>query len=101
MAFAARTAFNRRFHAIAELTDLSVNTKAQAMRLRLQLAGDVVPVEIRIKKFVVRQKRDRSLLSIADASASRKWFDAALREFVLGHSFAIPRSAATALKLLT
>jgi hypothetical protein len=101
LSFAVRTAFNRRFHAIGEVTELSVNTKAQAVRLQLRLAGEVEPVSIRIRKFAVRRKGNRSLLGVVDASASRKWFDAALREFVVGHSFAIPKSAATALELLT
>jgi hypothetical protein len=71
------------------------------MRLELHLVGEVAPIAINIRKFAVRHKKRASSFSIVDASASRRWLDAALREFVVGRSFTIPRSAATALELLT
>ena len=42
------------------------------------------------------------MLTVVDATASRKWVAAVLREFMLtGQTFPIPKQAATALKLLT
>ncbi len=101
LAFAARTFFNNRFQEIGELTDLSVDTRKQTLQLRLSLSGEVEPIEIHVRKYRIRRSGDRSLLTIIDATASRRWVDAALREFVLKRSFAIPTSAETALKLLT
>jgi hypothetical protein len=101
LAFTARTFVNNRFQEIGQLTDLSVDTKTQTLKLRLSLSGEVEPVEIYVRKYRIRRGGDRSLLTIIDATASRRWLDAALREFVLGRSFAIPQGAGTALKLLT
>jgi hypothetical protein len=41
------------------------------------------------------------MLTVVDATASRKWVAAMLREFVNGQTFPVPAQAATALKLLT
>ena len=71
------------------------------MRLELRLVGEVAPIAINIRQFAVRHKKRASSFSIIDASASRRWLDAALREFVVGRRFTIPRSAASALELLT
>ena len=83
------------------MTDLSVDTKTQTLQLRLSLAGEVEPVEIHVRKYRIRRSGDRSLLTIIDATASRRWLDAALREFVVVWSFPIPQSVGAALKLLT
>jgi len=41
------------------------------------------------------------MLTVVDATASRKWVADVLREFVIGQTFPVPTQVATALKLLT
>jgi hypothetical protein len=82
------------------MTDLSIDTKRQTIRLQLQLSGDARPVEVYVRKYALKRKGERPMLMVVDATASRKWVAAVLREFVTGQTFPVPPQAATALKLL-
>ena len=99
--FAVRAWLNRRLRGIGEMTDLSIDTKRQTVRAELQLSGEAEPIEIHVRKYALRSKGDRAMLTIIDATASRRWVAAVLRKFVSGQTFPIPSQAATALKLLT
>jgi hypothetical protein len=83
------------------MTDLSIDTKRQTVRAELQLSGDAEPMEIYVRKYALRVKGDRAMLTIIDATASRRWVAAVLRKFVTGQTFRVPPQVATALKLLT
>jgi hypothetical protein len=83
------------------MTNLSIDTKQETIGLQLQLAGEAESIEIYVRKYTLKRKGSRALLTVVDATASRKWVAAALREFVIGQTFRIPAQAAGALKLLT
>ena len=101
LAFGARTFFNTRLRRIGEMTELSIDTKKRAIRVRLDLAGEATPIEIHVKKYELKRSGTGSRLTIVDATASREWLDEALREFVVGRSYTIPASAGAVLKLLS
>jgi hypothetical protein len=101
LGFAARTWLNSKLGEIGDLTDLSIDTKRQTMRLQLQLSGEAEPTEVYVRKYAIKRKGERAMLTVVDATASRKWVAAVLREFVTGQTFPVPTQAATALKLLT
>jgi hypothetical protein len=50
--------FNARLRGMGEMTDISIDTKKRTIRLRLQLAGEVKPVEILIRKYDLKRKGD-------------------------------------------
>jgi hypothetical protein len=83
IAISTRTLFNTRF------------------RLRLDLRGEAEAIEIYVKKYRLHRDGDDMKLTIVYATASRKWLEAALREFVVGQSFTIPAKAGAVLNLLT
>lgn len=83
------------------MTDLSIDTKRQTIRLQVQLSGEAEPTEVYVRKYTLKRKGKRAMLTVVDATASRKWVAAVLREFVTGQMFPLPTQAATALKLLT
>ena len=83
------------------MTELSIDTRKRALRVRLQLAGEAEPIEIHVNKYRLTQRGDRAALTIVDAAASRPWLTEALRQFVVGQSFPVPGKAAAFLKLLT
>jgi hypothetical protein len=83
------------------MTQLSVDTKKRAFRVRLELAGENEPIEIHVKKYGLERRRGRAALTVVDASSSREWLTEVLREFVIGQKFTIPDRAAAVLKLLT
>ena len=101
LGFAARTWLNSRLRGIGELSDLSIDTKRQRIHLRLRLSGEAEPTEVYVRKYTLKRKGERAMLTIVDATASRKWVAAILRKFVTGQTFPVPAQAATALKLLT
>jgi hypothetical protein len=101
LALAARSFFNTKFSRIGEMTELSVDTKKRAIRVRLELAGEDAPIEIHVKKCTLERRRTRATLTIEDATSSRQWLTEVLREFVVGHRFTISDRAAAILKLLT
>jgi hypothetical protein len=102
LAFGVRSYLNTRLRGIGEMTELSIDTKKQAFRVRLDLVGEAQPIEIHVKKYVLRGIATATTrLLIVEATASRQWLAKALREFVAGRSFTIPAKAGAALKLLT
>jgi hypothetical protein len=100
LALAVRGVVNARFSRIGEMTELSVDTKKRSIHLRLELRGENEPIEIDIDKYTLKRTGEDALLTIVEATASRKWIEEALQEFVVGRSFAIPPQAASVLKLL-
>ena len=101
LALGARTYFNTRLRRIGEMTELSIDTKKRAVRVRLDLVGEETPVEIHVKKYDLKQTGNGTKLTIVEATASREWLAEALREFVVGRSFVLPASAGAVLKLLS
>ena len=83
------------------MTELSVDTKKQSFRLRLDLVGEAEPIEIHVTKYTLDRNGDDVRLTIVNATASRKWLAEVLREFVVGRSFSIPAKAGAVLNLLT
>jgi hypothetical protein len=101
LALAVRGFFNTRFSRIGQMTELSVDTKKRAFRVRLELAGESEPIEIQVKKYSLERRSTGATLTVVDATASREWLTEVLREFVIGQKFTIPDRAAAILKLLT
>ena len=83
------------------MTELSIDTKKRAFRVRLDLVGEAEPIEIDVRRYGLKRQGDDVTFAVVDATASRKWVAEALRQFVVGQSFAIPAKAGAALKLLT
>jgi hypothetical protein len=101
LAFTARIAINRRLNSIGEMTELSIDTKNKRICLRLELIGEKEPVEVEILRYNLKTEGDTTVIIIEEATASREWLRAALREFVVGQNITIPPKAAALLKLLT
>jgi hypothetical protein len=101
LAITVRTLFNTRYRRIGEMTELSIDTKKQSLRLRLNLVGEAEPIEIHVVKYTLDRKGDDVRVTILDATASRQWLAEALREFIVGRSFSIPPQAGAVLNLLT
>lgn len=101
LSLGARAYLNSRLRGIGEMTELSIDTKKRAFRVRLDLVGEATPIEIQVEKYELKQADSATKLKIVEASASRPWLTEVMRQFVVGRSFTIPTSAGTVLKLLT
>lgn len=101
LAFTARIAINRRLNSIGEMTELSIDTKHKRIWVRLELIGEKEPIEIEILRYNLKTEGETTRITIEEATASREWLTAALREFIVGQDIAIPPKAAALLKLLT
>jgi hypothetical protein len=100
LGMAVRTAFNTRFRKIGEMTELSLDTKKRAVRLRLELRGEAQPIDVVIKKYRVQRRADRLLLTVDDVRASREWISAVLREVLVGRRMVIPGKFGAILNVL-
>ena len=82
------------------MTELSVDTKRQTFRVRLDLVGESEIIEIHVRKYSLERKGNIVKLTVDDVTTSRRWLTEALREFVVGQPFSIPAGAGAVLKLL-
>ena len=101
IALSARAFLNNKLRGIGEMTELSIDTKKRAIRVRLELVGETEPVEIHIKEYDLSQSGRATTITIMKVAASREWLQEALRQFAVGRSFTIPPQAAAILNLLT
>lgn len=72
-----------------------------AQKKDAQLVGESEPIEIEISRYNLNGKGDQLQLTVEAATTSREWVSAALREFVVGREFSIPKPAGAFLKLLS
>ena len=82
------------------MTEFSIDTKTRSIHARVELVGEVEPIEINVGKYELTQRGDDVSIAIVDIATSRQWLTAVLRQFVVGRSFTIPPQAGTVLKLL-
>lgn len=100
LSVALRAALNARLSAIGEIADLSLDTAARSVRVRLLLRGERDPVDVHVREFVLDHADGRDWLTLVDATSSRAWLAASIEQFAIGRAFPIPRAAARALRLL-
>jgi hypothetical protein len=82
------------------MTELSIDTKARRVRVRLELLGEKEPIDVEILRYSLKEKDETSYLIIEEVTSSREWLTVALREFIVGQDLAIPAKAGAVLKLL-
>ena len=67
----------------------------------MNLLGEAEAIEIDVKKYLLTERGEKSVLTISDVTTSREWLTEALRQFVVGRPITIPPAAGAILKLLT
>ena len=100
MAFTARVAINTKLRSIGQMTELSIDTKNKRVCVRLELLGEKEPIDVEILRYSLKEKGETTYITIEEATSSREWLTAALREFVVGQDLPIPPKAGAVLKLL-
>ncbi len=101
LAFGTRVFLNTRLRGIGDMTELVIDTKKQSVRVRVNLLGEAEAIEIDVKKYLLTERGEKSVLTISDVTTSREWLTEALRQFVVGRPITIPPAAGAILKLLT
>ena len=101
LAFTARVAINTKLRAIGQMTELLIDTKNKRVRARVDLLGENEPIEVEILRYSLKENGQMTYITIEEATSSREWLTAALREFVVGQNLPIPAKAGAVLKLLT
>ena len=96
-----RSFFNTKYSRIGQISDVSIDTAKRELRVRLELVGETAPVDIHVINYRIEERGPRTTITVGDASASREWLTALLRETVVGRTFEIPERAAAMIKLLT
>jgi hypothetical protein len=80
---------------------LSLDTAEHSLDLRVALLGDPEPIDIHVSKYDIDRTTSDPTLTVLDATASREWLTAVLREFAVGRSWPIPSNAGVLSRLLT
>lgn len=101
LAFTARVAISAKLRFLGEMTELSIDTNKKRVRARLELLGEKEPIDVEILRYSLKEKGETTYITIEEATSSREWVTAALREFVVGQDLPIPAKAGAVLKLLT
>jgi len=83
------------------MTEFLIDTKNKRARARVDLLGESEPIELEILRYSLKEKGETTYITIEEATSSREWLTAALREFVVGQELPIPAKAGAVLKLLT
>ena len=97
----ARVAINSKLRSIGQMTELLIDTKNKRVRARVELLGENESIEVEILRYSLKEKGERTYITIEEATSSREWLMAALREFIVGQDLPIPSKAGAVLKLLT
>lgn len=100
IALGIKSVFNAKYSGIGRMSDVSIDTAAREIRVRLELAGESTPVDVHVTNYRVEQQDERATVTIGDATASREWMTELLRQLVIGRTFDIPERAAAIVKLL-
>ena len=82
------------------MTELSIDTDKKRIRARLELLGEKEPIDVEILRYSLKEKGEKTYITIEEATSSREWVTVALREFVVGQDLPIPAKAVAVLKLL-
>jgi len=101
LAFTARVAINTKLRSIGQMTELLIDTKNKRVRARVDLLGENQPIEVEILRYSLKEKGETTYITVEEATSSREWLTAALREFVVGQELRIPAKAGAVLRLLT
>ena len=101
LAFTARVAINSKLRSIGQMTELLIDTKNKRVCVRLELLGEKELIDVEILRYSLKEKGETTYIIIEEATSSREWLTAALREFVVGQDLPIPSKAGAVLKLLT
>jgi hypothetical protein len=96
-----RSLLNRKIRTFGHVTNLALDTAEHSLDLRVALHGESEPVDVRVNKYEIDHTASGPLLTIVDATTSRVWLTAALREFAVGHSWPIPSHVGLLPRLLT
>ena len=83
------------------MTELLIDTKNKRVRARVDLVGENQPIEVEILRYSLKEKGETTYITVEEATSSREWLTAALREFVVGQELPIPAKAGAVLRLLT
>jgi hypothetical protein len=96
-----RSLLNRKIRTFGHVTALALDTGEHSINFRVALRGESEPVDVHINRYEIDHTASGPLLTIVDATTSRAWLTAALREFAIGHSWPIPSRVGVLPRLLT
>ena len=97
---AAQSVVNARLRGIGEVRDLVIDTDHRSAHCRLHLVGETAVIDVEVAGYTLATTNHRTTFTIADATTSREWLTAIVKQLVVGRAFRVPDAAAGALRLL-
>ena len=101
LGFAVRTLLNSRLNAIGRITALSLDTAQRRVQLQMVLRGERGATDVADLRYDIHRADGVDWLTLVDATASREWMTAALKQFAVGQQISVPPNGARVLRLLT
>jgi hypothetical protein len=81
---AARAAINSTYlQPYGTLTELDIDATQKSAFLKLELKGEVQPLEIRIIRYELIERGEDTFINILEVQTSRAWLNTLLREHLL------------------
>ena len=84
-----------------QATSLQLNSKERTMKLRLELKGETVPVELELTDYEIAHEDGRYFALVKGVGTSREWLTTLAREQLCNRRFELgPKAGPLLMKLL-
>ncbi len=85
---------------IGKMVECSLDSTNRSVRLKLLLKGEKEPLEVKIGRFHIYEKKDESFIELFDLATSREWITFLAKEYIEGRPFALPQHIAKILHII-
>ncbi len=76
-----------------KMLDLQIDKQNKNIKVSVLLKGEDSPISINVDKYEIEKTADSAEIKVINASSSKPWIDAGIRNFLVGKQFAIPAKA--------
>lgn len=81
-----------------KLLDFKLNSQQKKIDVKVQLLGEVSPVEVNIGNYSLIDEGEKSYVRINEIKTSREWLNLALNDYIKGRKFELPSQYAGMIK---
>jgi hypothetical protein len=87
----AKAFLNRKIESFGQITNLQIDSAAHIASLTLVLKGEVSPISIHLDSYEIMKGEEATRVRVNNMRASREWIEAALKQYVVGQTFKVPK----------
>ncbi len=91
---AAKYYLNQKISSFGKVTQLTIDRDAKRAFVQAELDGEVSPISVEVGRYDLVERDGAAFVTVREVRASREWIGKALQQYVVGHEFKLPASAA-------